>query len=147
MASVRKHPRSKYWYACITLPDGRQTQRSTRETDRKRAFRIAEKYEEASKRRLSEAQARKVIRDLYEIHHHEPLDSATVADFFSSWLDRKRVETSPNTLAKYESVKKQFLSHLGENASKDLNFVTRKQIAAFRDEIAKRLSPSTANLA
>src|SRR5438046_3172564 len=126
MASLRKHPKSKFWYACITLPDGRQTQRSTRETNRKRAFRIAEKYEEASKRRLSEAQARKVIRDLYEIHNHELLDSANVTDFFSSWLDRKRIETAPNTFTKYESVKKQFLSHLGDNAAKDLNFVTRK---------------------
>src|SRR4051794_23927747 len=102
MASVRKHPKSQYWFACITLPDGRQTQRSTKVTDRRKALKIAEKYEEPSKRRLSEAQARKVIRDIYELQHNEPLDSATVADFFNTWLERKRIETAPNTFAKYQ---------------------------------------------
>ena len=29
MASIRKHRSSRYWYACITLPDGRQRQFST----------------------------------------------------------------------------------------------------------------------
>lgn len=30
MASLRKHPRSPFWFACFTLPDGTRTQRSTR---------------------------------------------------------------------------------------------------------------------
>jgi integrase len=147
MASIRKHPKSKFWYACFTLPDGRQTQRSTKETDRKRAMQISEKYEGVAKRRLSEAQTRKVIRDLYELHNDEPLDSTTTADFFASWLERKKIETQPNTFARYQSVAKQFLASLGDNASKDLNFVSRKQIADFQSQIATRLTPATANLA
>jgi integrase len=147
VASLRKHPKSKFWYACITLADGRQTQRSTREIDRKRAFRIAEKYEEASKRRLSEAQTRKVIRDLYELHNHEALDSSTAADFLMSWLERKRVETQPTTFAKYQGVINQFLTFLGDHKTKDLNFISRRQISDFQQSIATRLSPVTANLA
>jgi hypothetical protein len=30
MASLKIDPRSRYWYACITLPNGRQTQVSTK---------------------------------------------------------------------------------------------------------------------
>ncbi len=30
MASIREHPLSGYWIACLTLPDGRRTQRSTK---------------------------------------------------------------------------------------------------------------------
>ena len=41
MASIRKHPKSPFWFACITLPDGRQTQRSTKLTDAKKALKKA----------------------------------------------------------------------------------------------------------
>ena len=47
MASIRKDPRGKspYWHACLTLPDGRRTQRTTRSTNRQEAQRIANKME------------------------------------------------------------------------------------------------------
>src|SRR5271166_6735785 len=38
MASLRRFPGSRYWFACFIGPDGRQTQRSTKETDKGRAF-------------------------------------------------------------------------------------------------------------
>jgi hypothetical protein len=41
MASLRRFSDSKFWYACFTGPDGRSLQRSTKETDRKRAQKIA----------------------------------------------------------------------------------------------------------
>ena len=41
----------------------------------------------------------------------------------------------------------QFLTFLGDNRGKDLNFISRKQISDFQQSIAKRLSPATANLA
>ena len=48
MASLRRFPRSPYWFACFTLPDGRRTQQSTKSTDRKEAQRIANKFEDAA---------------------------------------------------------------------------------------------------
>ena len=47
MASIRKDPRGKspYWHACLTLPDGRRTQRTTGSTNRLEAQRIADKME------------------------------------------------------------------------------------------------------
>ncbi|HEU5314415.1 MAG TPA: hypothetical protein VFU08_11360, partial [Candidatus Udaeobacter sp.] len=60
MASIRRHPRSRYFHACFTLPDGRQTQRSTKLTDARKALKFAEKIEEAIRGpKLLERQARK----------------------------------------------------------------------------------------
>ena len=147
MASVRKHPKSQYWFACITLPDGRQTQRSTRETDRKKALRKAEIFEDAWKRGLNETQARRVIGDLYEIIHGETLNSSKTRDFLKTWLQSKKVETSPTTYSKYQSVVTQFTESLGDKADRDLSFVTSGDITVFRDSIAERLSAASANLA
>lgn len=40
MASLRQFPASKFWYACFTMPNGQRVQRTTRETDRKKAQRL-----------------------------------------------------------------------------------------------------------
>jgi integrase len=147
MASLRRHPKSPFYFACFTLPDGRQTQRSTKTTERKLALKIAAKYEEPTKRRISESQARRVIADIYELHNHEPLTSANTGAFLRDWLDRKQTETQPNTFAKYRSVIEQFVKFLGDKAASDLNFITRRHVADFQQSIAKRLTPATANLA
>ena len=69
MASLRKHPRSPFWFAGYTLPDGRLTQRSTGTAGRRPALTIALNYEEAAREasagRFVESQARKVIADIY----------------------------------------------------------------------------------
>jgi integrase len=147
MASVRKHPKSKYWFACFTLPDGRQTQRSTRETDRKKALRKAEIFEDSYRRGLNETQARRVISDLYVLIHGESLNSSKTKDFLDGWLERKKVEASPATFTRYQSVINQFSEYLGDKVDRDLAFVTAGDITIFRDSILKRLSPASANLA
>jgi hypothetical protein len=49
MASLSRFPGSRYWFACFIGPDGRQTQRSTKETDKGRARKIADRYVEAAR--------------------------------------------------------------------------------------------------
>ena len=71
MASVRKLPNSKYWIACYTDHTSRQRQRSTKQTDRKKAQKIADQYESAYKRTLTESQARRVLSDIYKDIHGE----------------------------------------------------------------------------
>ena len=44
MASVRKFSHSVFWYACFYGADGRRVQKSTDETDKRRAQKIADKY-------------------------------------------------------------------------------------------------------
>ena len=68
----------------FTNPNGERVQRSTKQSDRKKAQTIAEKWEAAAKlggeKRLGEEQARKVLSEIYEAVNNEPLASATVGE-------------------------------------------------------------------
>ena len=97
MASIRKHPKSKYWFACITLPDGRQTQRSTKQTDAKKAAAFAEKLEAAGRAKLSEKQARKIVSEIFEMMNGEKLPGSTAREFFTKWATNKKRETAEAT--------------------------------------------------
>lgn len=60
MASLWKHPKSQFWYACYTDHTGKQRKRSTKLTDRSDALNLAVKWEKAYRRVRSETQARRV---------------------------------------------------------------------------------------
>lgn len=146
MASIWKHPESKYWHANFTLPGGGRTNRSTRETDPKKAAKIAEGFELAARHRMTEGQVRRVISELYERISGTPLTSATVREYFVGWLERKRVENADSTADRYASAVRPFLDFLGARADAELMFVTAKDLTKFRDAQAKRLSVASANL-
>jgi hypothetical protein len=65
MASLRRKEDSKFWFACFTLKDGTRTQRSTKETDQKKAQKIADEYERAARQEMTARQAQRVISELY----------------------------------------------------------------------------------
>ena len=46
MASLWKHPKSRFWTACYTNSEGRQVKRSTKLTDRRKALKVAQEFEE-----------------------------------------------------------------------------------------------------
>ena len=149
MASLRYLPKSPFWIACFTLPDGRRTQRSTKSTDRREALRIANQFEDASKagRRglLVEAQARKVIANIYALANPDELPSSTTKDFFTNWLKRKELEAGEKTHARYAVAIERFLEVLGPKGSSQLTQVTHREIGAFRDHYAKTVSANTVN--
>ena len=147
MASVWKHPNSSKWTACYTLPNGTRVKKTSKLTNRKAALELAVNLESAARRGLTEAQARNLVADLYARLNTERLASQTVADFFEQWLARKKVEAKSGTFKKYESVVKQFLAHLGERRQKDISAITSRDVAAFRDSLAGRLSIGSANIA
>ncbi len=145
MASLRKVPNSKYWIACYTDHTGKQRQKSTKETDRRRAQKIADKLESAYQQTLTEAQVRKLLSEAYEEIHGDRLLSASAEDFFSQWLKRKEVETAPATWHRYQSVIKRFINAIGEKRGKDLVFITGNDLTHHRDNLARELSISSAN--
>jgi len=145
MASLRKKPKSKYWYACFQLPDGSRVQRSTKETDRKEAQKIANDYERAATARTTETQARRVIQEIYERVTGRDLPSQTVASFLDSWLEIKNVELAPSSRETYKAVVADFKSYLGDRQHEELLYVRTTDIVGFRDSIAKKTSPNSAN--
>jgi integrase len=145
MASVRQREGTKFWFACFTLPNGRRVQRSTKETNRKKAQQIAEKWEAATRGRVTARQTQKVIADLYRAITGEHLVFPTVREYFDSWVARKRPETAPSTYRFYHDKAQRFLSWLGHRADHQIAIVTRDDILAFRAAELERVAPRSVN--
>ena len=145
MASLRRFPGSKYWYACFTMPDGQRVQRSTKETDRKKAQKLAESYEEATRAKITARQAQRVISEIYARTTGEHLPSSSIRDYFESWLARKKPETAPATFNFYQGKARSFLSFLGDRAEQDIGRIDAREILAFRKSESERVSATTVN--
>ena len=145
MASLRKKPNSKFWYACFQLPDGTRVQRSTKEKDRREALKIANDYERATAAKITETQARRVIQEIYERVTGRDLPSQTVTIFLNSWLDKKSVELAPSSKAAYDAVVADFKKYLGDRQHDELLYVRTADIVGFRDSIARQVTANTAN--
>lgn len=145
MASLRRKDRSPFWFACITLPDGKRVQRSTKETLRKPAQAKADEWERLSKERAKARQVHRVIADIYRVAHQEELPDATIESFVERWLDRRKGEVAPGSLASYKATCGLFVGWLGPKAKRPLADLDTKQFIAFRDEQAKRVSAATCN--
>ncbi len=145
MASLWKHPKSQFWTACFTDDNGRQLKRSTKLTDRNKATLMAQKFEAAYRMKLTEAQARKVVSDIFEQIHGEQLYHATLRKFLTDWMTNKKSETSPGTHKRYQNAVDKLLDFLGDRADRDIAYVHKRDLAALRDKTAAELSVSTAN--
>src|SRR4051812_42747119 len=101
MASLRRKPRTPYFFACFTLPDGTRAQRSTKMTERKSAMKLALQWEEAATKRITEAQVRRVLSDIHQQIHGTHLSSPSVDEYVAQWLGRKEGETKAVTHTAY----------------------------------------------
>jgi hypothetical protein len=101
MASLKIDPRSRYWYACITLPNGRQTQVSTKlrikEVAREKALLYADSLEKAYRARRAENQFRRQMNEAWITISGAPLPSSSAESFFTTWLGRRKNEVSPSS--------------------------------------------------
>jgi integrase len=145
MASIRKRGGTKFWFACVTLPNGRRVQRSTKEADRKKAQKIAEQWEAATRGRVTARQTQKVIADLYRDITGERLVFPTVREYFNSWVARKKPETSSSTHVFYRAKAQRFLDWLGNRADQQIALITRDDILGFRAAELERVAPRSVN--
>jgi hypothetical protein len=84
---LTRKPRSKYWFACFRDVNGKQRRRSTRQTDRKKALKVAEQFEQVGQRKLAPRTVRESLAELYlyrEIYG-ETLPVATIRKFVADW--------------------------------------------------------------
>jgi integrase len=145
MASLWKRERSKFWIACFTDASGRQLKRSTKTTDRKLATRLAEQFEQASRRKRTARQMREVMAGLHREIADEELPAVTVRAFFDGWFERKKHETAPATMAFYRGTAGKFVAFLGEEAGREIAEITSEHILRFRNALAATLVPRTVN--
>lgn len=149
MASLWKHPQSRYWVACYTDATGRQCKRSTKlpatEANRKRALKIADEYEELSRRKATTAQMRRVLSDLHEQINGTPLATITVRSHFAEWLGVKTRETAGTTMTFYRAVAGRFLDWLGDRADRPLDEIQRDDLQKYKNTRAAQVSATTIN--
>ncbi len=149
MAFLRRFPRSPFWFGGFTLPDGRRVQRSTKQTDRKKAQAVVDRWDEAARlaaqKRLGEAQARRVLSEIYGKLHDEPLPTKTARQFLLEWAEGRKVDTSPRTAAAYAQVARDFVESLGARADHDISMLTKQDVATYRETVRRRTSIPTAN--
>ncbi len=98
MASLTRKPRSKYWFACFRDVNGRQRRKSTGHTDRKKALKVAEQFEQVGQRKLAPQTVRETLAELYREIYSETLPVATVRKFIADWLHTKQPEVSAERL-------------------------------------------------
>jgi len=145
VASIRRKRGSKYWFACFIQADGTRVQRSTKETDRKRAQNLADTFEQVARARITARQAQRVIGDIFHRVSGDSLPSTSVCSYFESWLARKKPETADSTYIFYRGKARRFLDWLGDRAARELITLTRANLLAFRTIEAERVNPSTVN--
>jgi integrase len=146
MPSLRRLSNSPYWTACITLPDGRRTNRSTKTTDRRIALRLANEWDRASKKAraglLLQEQSRSVLNDILATIGGTPVTSETVDAFLKQWLAGKPEPTRK----RYVAPVKHFLTFLGGSAV-PLASIDYKTVLKFLDSRkAANIAPKTLEL-
>ncbi|HEY4302251.1 MAG TPA: tyrosine-type recombinase/integrase [Candidatus Didemnitutus sp.] len=147
MASLRKKPNTRFWVACFTDHDGVQRQRSTGTVDRTNALRIALHFEDIFRRKMGVEQVRRAMNDLCETLNGRRFLTSTTGAFFDRWIARKEGETQASTLTRYREVMRRFEKYLGpERWAQELSRLDVQDFAEFRDTLAKKVTPATANL-
>lgn len=144
MASLWKHPESKFFFACFTDRLGRRLKRSTKETSRSKAQRIADVYEQAARQKQTVRQVRNVIAELHKTITGQDVAVLTMREHSENWLAEKK-GTAPATLVFYRGSVKKFLAFLGERADTDISEIEAKTILAYRNELINVVSPKTVN--
>jgi len=130
--SLRRLQNSPYWIACLTLPDGRRTNRSTKTSDRKIALRLLQEWQAAADKarqgHFVELQARKVLNDILAHVGQNRLSNETPKFFLEQWL---RGKGDGGTALRYAGTVEKFLEHLGDRQHAPLTAISHQEVLAF----------------
>jgi integrase len=145
MASITQKKGTRYWFACYTDNKGKRKQRSTKETDRRKAQSVANELESAYRKELTGRQLRKLYSEALENIHGDSILSTPTTEYFTQWLKRKKVETTPGTWKNYQGIVNRFLDANKDIADKDLSLITANDLINHRDNLAETLTITTTN--
>ena len=145
MASIWKHPQSKYFTACFRDHNGRQRRISTKETKRKNAQKLADEYEKASRTKRTLKQAQAVLDRLHEELSGEKVVRIGFRQYLNDWLKAKDAETARTTMTFYRGSLNKFVHFLGNRSDEPIREITKQDVVAFRNSLIKKVSAKTAN--
>src|SRR5262245_21779788 len=154
MASLHTQPGRPYYFCAFTGPDGKRCFKSNGTTDKRQAKEIcntwARSAELAKTGKLNEEKARNIIaRGLEDIlaSTGQTMSSASTRQCLENWLSLKKLESSQKTHKRYKVVIDELLKFLGTNAERDIALLSAKELTDFRNDLIKRVSPGTVNIA
>jgi integrase len=90
-------------------------------------------------------QVQAVVADVYQQLTGDPMEAVTVRGYFNGWLERRKPEVAHTSFLFYKMVVRDFLAWAGKRAENDLRTVTRKDILAYRNATAARVSARSTN--
>lgn len=144
MASVWRHPKSPFWTACFTDGQGKQRKRSTKETDRRKALKMAEMLEGEYRKVRTSNQMQQILVDVHREVTGEKIAQATLADYQPQWLAGKKAEGCADaSYAFYRHSTERFVKFMGDAASKPIASITRADVERFRNSLTGVLAPKT----
>ena len=118
---------------------------STKETDRKKAQRLADEYEKASRTKRSLRQAQAVLDRLHEELSSERVVRTSLRQYLDDWFEAKKAETAASTMTFYRTSLAKFLQFLGKRSNDPMTEVTKQDVVAFRNSLITQVSAKTAN--
>lgn len=145
MASIWKHPQSKYFTACFRDHNGRQRRITTKETSRKNAQKLADEFEKAARTKRTLKQARAVLDRLHEELSGEKIVRTAFRQYLNEWLKAKDAETARSTMSFYRGSLNKFAQFLGNRLDEPMSEITKQDVVAFRNSLIKQVSAKTAN--
>src|SRR5215469_11935980 len=116
MASIWKHPKSRYFTACFRDENGRQRRISTKETGRRQAQKIADTYESAARTKRTLRQTQAVIEALHEELSGEQISRTSLRTYVKDWLEEKKPTTAPSTMDFYRREIRKFVEFMDSRA-------------------------------
>ena len=145
MASIWKHPRSRYWTACFYDVSGRSRRVSTKTTNRRLAQRLANEFEKAARTKRTLSQLEKVLRTFHEELGGEGFEKRSLRAFCQEWLEEREPSVSEATRKFYRKTVKKLLEYFAERSEQPITEVTTGDLVRFRNRLAEQTSPSTVN--
>jgi hypothetical protein len=134
--------RSPYWVCAYTAPDGRRVKRSTKQTNKEKAWQICLTFIEGEKavatKSATEQQLRRVIDSALERIGETRMADQTVRQILETWIGNKSGALASASLKAYKQAAKLFTTFLGSRADKSIRQVTKRDAVAFRDWLISR---------
>lgn len=144
MASIRKKAGSRFWWACISLPDGKRRQFSTGLEDEEEARALAVATERAVRKHCDKPhQIRAAFDRLTE--EFVPPEDKDPGPWLVEWAAGKKGEVASMTQKTYATTAKEAAAWLSRHKVRAFSMLTPDHFREMRNEWAAATSPGTAN--
>lgn len=142
MATVLRRPGSRFWWAYWRNPEGKLRGRSTKQTSRANALRVALEWSRIDRDlrqgRIAARQAQKVVADLVREIGAEVSDVPTVREWLTGWLQERQGHISDATERNYDKAIRDLLRFLGKSADNLLPSLDTRALQSWANDLGKR---------